>query len=885
MNPLTHLTAALAGRYDLAREIGEGGMATVHLARDLKHDRDVAIKVLKPELGAVLGVERFLSEIKVTANLQHPNLLPLFDSGEAGGLLFYVMPFVEGETLRARIDREKQLPVDEAVRLAGAIAQALDYAHRRGVIHRDLKPENVLLADGQPLVADFGIALAVSRAGGQRVTQTGLSLGTPQYMSPEQATGDRAVDARTDIYSLGAMTYEMLTGEPPHSGSTAQAIIAKLMTEEVRPVSVFRRSVPAHVDAAVAQALEKLPADRFATAQEFAKALTDTVFRAARSPVMASAGAPAASRWKAIAGVLGVTTLAAAVVAVWTVARTDTAPRDVGLPYTAPMELRGPTRSFTASRDGSFIVYLAHIGAQSQLWTRDLRSTVAAPIPGTEGASGTPFLSPDGTRVAFQVGTDLRVTAIAGGAVTTLAQVTEPIGGEWRTDGTLFLGDNDGRVLRFIDIATGAMRTIDVRYCLQPQLMSTDRVLCGGGADKYAFVIRLDRPREFTPLRLATGGPDAVSSFLRGSHFQLIDERYLVYMSIDGSLMGARFENIDSLTVARPVALLPLVRRSAYSGVGQYVVTADGALIVVPGINADVSRVVELGRDGRVEPLLVDDAPFLRYAVSPDGRKLAAVVEGTQQQELRAVDLGSRTNETLEAGFFVGAPSWSPDGSSLAYVVRDSPTNERLLLRRLDSPEAPRVLLASPALRVAQVSAFLAPDLLMVGSSEPGAGVLVVDPTRTPVKVDTIHIASYFASLSPDRRWIAYQGLGVSGVQLQPWPALDKRYLASAIGTEPRWTAAGELVYLSQSRDKGQTYLSILRSRITSNASTPVGPAELLVRDPRFNDTPGWSHAQTSDGRVIYLQSPTDNYGYYLRTIPSWTAQMKRAVDAGATAR
>src|ERR1044071_6434770 len=221
----------------MGREVGGGGMATVYLARDLKHARRVALKLLNPELGAVLGVDRFLAEIKVTANLQHPNLLPLFDSGEADGLLYYVMPFVEGESLRDRLNREKQLPVEQALNLAIAVAGALDYAHRAGVIHRDLKPENILLREGQPLVADFGIALAVSNAGGARVTQTGLSLGTPQYMSPEQATGDRVIDGRTDIYSLAAMTYEMLTGEPPHTGTSAQAIIAKLMTEDVRPLT------------------------------------------------------------------------------------------------------------------------------------------------------------------------------------------------------------------------------------------------------------------------------------------------------------------------------------------------------------------------------------------------------------------------------------------------------------------------------------------------------------------------------------------------------------------------------------------------------------------------------------------------------------------------
>src|SRR5216117_4078993 len=249
MDALAQLNASLVGRYAIDREIGRGGMATVFLARDVKHNRRVALKVLNPELGAVVGVERFLSEIQVTANLQHPNLLPLFDSGEADGLLFYVMPYVEGESLRAKIYREKQLPIDEAIHIAAAVASALDYAHRHDVIHRDLKPENILLHDREPLVADFGIALAVSRAGGERITQSGLSLGTPQYMSPEQATGDRAIDGRTDIYSLAAVLYEMLAGDPPHTGSTAQAIIARLLTEKPRGVRATRAAVSPHVSA------------------------------------------------------------------------------------------------------------------------------------------------------------------------------------------------------------------------------------------------------------------------------------------------------------------------------------------------------------------------------------------------------------------------------------------------------------------------------------------------------------------------------------------------------------------------------------------------------------------------------------------------------------
>jgi serine/threonine-protein kinase len=273
VNITTELTAAVASRYRIERQIGKGGMATVYLAQDLKHDRQVALKVLNPELGAMLGAERFLAEIKVTATLQHPNLLPLFDSGEANGLLYYVMPYLEGETLRARLERDGQLVLEDAIRIASGIARALAYAHARGVIHRDLKPENVLLQHGEPIVLDFGIALALRNAGGQRMTQTGISVGTPQYMSPEQASGERVIDARADIYALGTLLYEMLAGEVPHAGPTAQAVIARVMASDPRPLTSVRPTLPAWVAAAVQRALARVPSERFATADDFARAL------------------------------------------------------------------------------------------------------------------------------------------------------------------------------------------------------------------------------------------------------------------------------------------------------------------------------------------------------------------------------------------------------------------------------------------------------------------------------------------------------------------------------------------------------------------------------------------------------------------------------------
>jgi serine/threonine-protein kinase len=297
-------------------------MATVYLAHDVRHGRDVAVKVLHPDLGAALGGERFLAEIRTTARLQHPHILPLLDSGVSDGLLYYVMPYVRGETLRDRLTRERQLPLEDAIRIAREAADALTAAHTEGIVHRDIKPENILLQGGHAVVADFGIALAIETAGGERMTQTGLSLGTPQYMSPEQAMGERTVDARSDIYALGAVTYEMLVGEPPFTGPTIQTIVAKVLTERPTAPRAIRDTVPPAVEAAVLKALAKLPADRFASAEKFAEALTraDAVVAASTATVAAPA-ITRTSRSRATT-MVGLTTAAAAIaVGAWWLGR------------------------------------------------------------------------------------------------------------------------------------------------------------------------------------------------------------------------------------------------------------------------------------------------------------------------------------------------------------------------------------------------------------------------------------------------------------------------------------------------------------------------------------------------------------------------------------
>jgi serine/threonine-protein kinase len=407
------LGLALADRYRIERVIGEGGMATVYLAEDIRHRRNVALKALRPELAAVLGTERFLAEITVTANLQHPHLLPLFDSGEADGLLYYVMPYIEGETLRARLARERQLPVDEAVRIAAAVASALAYAHRHDVIHRDLKPENILLHEGQALVTDFGIALAVSNAASGRITQTGLSLGTPQYMSPEQATGDRTIDARSDIYSLGALTYEMLVGDPPHSAGTTQAIIAKVLTERPPGVRVYRDTVPVHVETAIQRALAKLPADRFATAVEFAEALTGArvVTPAASHPVPAGVdpdllttgdGRRGSRLTRALPwGVAAAALIVAGALALRPRAQPETTA--VAFEVTFGDSVETWTHSgvtIAIARDGSRMAFTGRQRGIEGIYVRRLDGLSAELVRGTEGGTR-PVLSPDGGALAF----------------------------------------------------------------------------------------------------------------------------------------------------------------------------------------------------------------------------------------------------------------------------------------------------------------------------------------------------------------------------------------------------------------------------------------------------------------------------------------------------
>jgi serine/threonine-protein kinase len=448
------LNTALAGRYRIERQLGEGGMATVYLCEDIKHKRKVALKLLKPELAAVLGAERFVQEITTTAALQHPHILPLFDSGTADGFLFYVMPYIQGETLREKLNRETQLGVDDAVRIARDVADALDYAHRQGVIHRDIKPENILLHDGRPMVADFGIALAVSAAAGGRMTETGLSLGTPHYMSPEQATAEKEITARSDIYSIGSVLYEMLTGNPPFTGAVAQQIIMKIITEPAEAVTKYRKAVPTNVAAAVAKSLEKLPADRFESAKAFAEALGNPAYTnssgAGATGHAAAASADSRRRVRAREAIAWVIAASGIAAAAYVATRHEPPPVAARLIAELPDSVTLPLIPFThvaISRDGERLAVIGVKGGTQMVYARSLDDPVLAAVRGTEGAASL-ALSPDGEWLAFHVRTrGVFKLPIVGGTPQPVGDNADGYSPGWGESGQMVFRNLEGALL------------------------------------------------------------------------------------------------------------------------------------------------------------------------------------------------------------------------------------------------------------------------------------------------------------------------------------------------------------------------------------------------------------------------------------------------------
>jgi eukaryotic-like serine/threonine-protein kinase len=802
---------ALSSRYQVQRELGAGGMATVFLAEDLKHHRHVALKVLKPELAAILGAERFLKEIEVTANLQHPNILPLYDSGEASGYLYYVMPYIEGESLRGRLTREKQLGVDEALRTADAVAAALQFAHEHGVVHRDIKPENILLQAGQALVADFGIALAVSHAGGTRLTETGLSLGTPHYMSPEQATGDRVIDARSDIYALGCVLYEMLAGEPPHLGNTVQAVVAKILTDEAEPVSKRRKTVPPHVDAAVRKALAKLPADRFGSAAEMRMALGNAAFTV---PVMA-VGPRAGRDWRARLAVpmtVAALLLALLAAAAWRRKTPETA-RPIVRFEIAPFQTNGRYVEGAVSPDGEDVLLIQFPSGQSRVLRRSLSALETQPLDLAGERPAYPAFSSGGREfawVSLQPGNTyvgrLRVTPLGGGPSRTVADtaIATPF---WSDDGYIYFSrpNTDSAAARILRVPSGGgpadtVLADDSTEFYQPRLFPGSRVGVAiaqrHGAGGEWKLVAFDVPRHAWR-ELTTSGTTV--ALTRSGQVLYSKGRYIMAAGLDARTLAF---------AGRPYPVVETSDDDAWFAYG-------GGTLVYPRNSASGSiEPVLVNRKGvtRRLPGLPPGMVFAYPAVSPDGRKIALRVNpvgsGMVQTDVWVYELpsGPLTRLTTDPGTD-DDPSWTPDGKR---ILLDSQRNGQnaLWIAPWDGSGAAEVALDRPK-DLFQTSwlpggrEFLFDERSPSGSYDIGIAVLG-HPDSTRMLLATTFSESTPAA-SPDGRWMAYQSdeSGRNEIYVRPLrSAGTRRQVSRGGGTSPIWARSGrELFFESGSGD------------------------------------------------------------------------------------
>jgi len=887
-DPVTRLNAALAGRYKIERELGEGGMATVYLADDLKHERKVALKVLKPDLAAVVGAERFLAEIKTTANLQHPHILPLFDSGEADSFLFYVMPYVEGESLQARIDRENQLPVDDAVRIATEVADALDYAHRQGVIHRDVKPGNILLQEGRVLITDFGIALAVGAAGGNRLTQTGFSVGTPTYMSPEQATGDQRVGPPTDIYASSCVLYEMLVGEPPYPGRSVQAVLGRIIAGEPVSATDERPSVPRNVDAAIRKALEKLPADRFVSAGHFAKALTD--------PAFTHGEAEEVSRrpWKPLSVGSAVVALA---LAGWLIAvgvgeggfaGRSSAP-GTGQPRgarTVGFRIAGDysnilSRAVAISPDGA---HMAHSTTRTPFVLRSLdRSDISVELPG--GGSG-PFFSPNGEWIGFFQFETLRRVSITGGAASTVATIDgRSLGASWGSNDTIVYATTLG--LYRVSAEGGeppellaAPNTQDgEQFYGWPDVLPGGRAVLftivpqGSESDAEAIIAVLDMAsREITILLRGGGGARYAST----GHLIYSNGGRLHAVAFDSSARELRSESV-------PLSIegVQLIR----GAVADFDVSADGTLVYVPA-DAPLRTLVWVDRNGTVEPLGVPPQGYVYPRISRDGSKVLVDFFLDGRRDIYTWDIGrknlSRLTTNPTEDLFA---HWSLDGQRV-FFSSDRDGTISIFSRAADGTGQAILFFETES---NQMLAGLTPDgeRLLAAQVRQGASDLdIVSLTlEAPVQVETLLSTPYRENnpaLSPDGLWLAYQSdaSGQVEVYVGPFPDLgsgERRKISNDGGQHPLWAPSGDELFFRATTGELMTVAVELTPDFRLGEVTEVfpqgGPSPMAFGGRGYDVSP-------IDGRFLMTQplEPAEDKG--IMVVINWFQELTERVPA-----
>ncbi len=793
-------------------------------------------------------------------------MLPLFDSGEADSFLFYVMPYVEGESLRERLDRERQLPVEEALRITIDVAGALDYAHRQGVVHRDIKPANILLQDGRPLVADFGIALAVSAAGEGRLTETGLSLGTPYYMSPEQATADRDPGPESDVYSLGCVLYEMLSGEPPFTGSSAQAILGKIVTGEPEPPSGNRKTVPTHVDWVVLKSLAKLPADRFGSAAKMAEALASPGV----VPIdpRGSAGRSAPGRLERLAW--GVAVLA---VLIWGLSRgaesREGEPGEVvrlslRLPDSVPMAFIGAAalgngrRAFAISEDGDRLVYVGLKDSETRLYLRDLGSYEITAISGTESAYG-PFFSPNGLWVGFFVGNQLKKVRVDGGEPVLIAEATNSVGADWSTDGRIVFGHDEGGALRIVsdqgellsDVGSLVTEPIDFEW---PVWLPSGRILLGGNV--------VD-PETGAVEQIGDPGPHAV--YQPGGY---------VIGTARATLHAMRYDPARPGGSSATVPVLGGVREEVY-GQGQWDISGEGTLVYAEGRAVAEGPLTWIEADGSRTRLDLPRRFRGSFELSPGDTRLAVLEFDASGSDVWVYDLtNNRPRQLTVDGSSRGPLHWSPDGREILFhrdVVPVAP-----FATTVDAGAEARPLLTGTESSMWIYSWTPAG----FGTANYGAtGLAVVEPGSEERREITTDATAWGLAISPSGDAVAYTSARTGEYHnfVESFPVAGERRQVSVTGgaEEPRWSDDGRRLFYRNGR-------RIMAVDVTTSPTLEVGSPEVIFEGD-FVNVGGRSYEVSADGRRVLILEDRVVTTTTLHVVQGWLAEVERLLSQSET--
>ncbi len=872
------LQATLGGAYTLGPELGGGGMSRVFAAEETALGRRVVVKVLPPELAGEVNAERFKREIRLVGQLHHPHVVPLLSTGESEGLLYYTMPYIDGESLRGRLDRLGEMSVGEVVKLLRDIADALAYAHRRGVVHRDLKPENILLAEGHALVADFGVAKALSAAGASTLTSTGVTLGTPAYMAPEQAAAEPLVDSRADLYSLGVVAYEMLTGHAPFVGRPAQAVLAAHLAEAPEPIARRRASIPPSLAALVMRCLEKRPADRPQSAEEVEAALA---LEGARPTSAATRIERAQSgRWLwAVAAVLACLGLGAVGA---TLLRRDAQPsahaiRASVLVPADPASFQFPAGRLAISPDGRLLVF----AAGGRLWLRPIDAVEAQPLPGTEGAIS-PFWSPDGHQLGFFTDGKLKRIDLAGGPPNAVTDSAGGLSGAWNHENVIVFGRERSGIWR-VSSSGGT-----------PVPVTTLDTTAGEIAHQFPHFLPDGRHFLYLAIGSRTGSPweargvfvgsldggEPTRLLLTGGSNVAYSNGYLLFLQ-DAALMAQPLD-LDRIALTGDAALVgEHIQTSARVGqsTGAFAASSAGLLVYQSGPSRQLSRLTWTDRDGTDAGVLGEEAEYSALELSPDARHAAVAMldRASGNRDIWLFDLARGVRTRVTSGLRdVRALTWSPDGRRLAFrVARDG----RFDLYQVVADGVSREQrIWSDTL--SKYPSSWSPDgrviLYHTGRSTLRTGedlwVLPLAGDRKPYPFVQTRFNELEGRFSPDGRWVVFQSdeTGRNEVYVMPFPGRGGKWRISIGGGHaPRWRRDGkEIFYLAP----GDT---LMAAAVRGQDSTfEVG----TVRPLFVADRPdaGFEWDVSADGRRFLFNTRAEPTGSPITLVVNWTAGLRR---------